>query len=103
MEIGILRSLRSMVEKNITLNFLSISGLSKLNKRAVESIEESLVLNRGLKLITMKKTDSQFIQEVETATNRRREQMQKPRIIFINEGGQPKVTKKAPKEEAKQQ
>jgi hypothetical protein len=90
-----------MVEKNITLNFLSISGLSKLNKRAVESIEESLVLNRGLKLITMKKTDSQFIQEVETATNRRREQMQKPRIIFINEGGQTKVTKKPPKEEAK--
>ena len=34
-DIGILRSLRQMLEKNTTLNYLSISGLHKFNLRAV--------------------------------------------------------------------
>lgn len=35
-DIGLLRSLRQMLEKNTTLHYLSISGLHKFNLRAVQ-------------------------------------------------------------------
>ena len=34
-DIGILRSLRHMIEKNSTLNYLSLNGLHKFNQRAI--------------------------------------------------------------------
>jgi Ran GTPase-activating protein (RanGAP) involved in mRNA processing and transport len=34
-DIGVLRALRQMLEKNTTLNYLSISGLHKFNQRAI--------------------------------------------------------------------
>ena len=54
-EIGMLHSFRSMLEKNPTLQYLVISGLYKFNEHAIDTIADSLILNQGLKLIDFKK------------------------------------------------
>ena len=59
-EISILHSFRNMLEKNSTLNYLSISGLYKFNEHAQASIADSLILNTGLKLVDFKKCTRLF-------------------------------------------
>jgi hypothetical protein len=61
-DIGILRSLRQLFERNVTLHYLSISGLHRFNQRATLSLSESLGLSFGLKLLDLKKTTRAFAQ-----------------------------------------
>ena len=59
-EISMIHAFRSMLERNINLQYLVMSGLHKLNSHAVDSICDSLILNRGLKLLDVKKTTRVF-------------------------------------------
>jgi len=59
-EIGVLHSLRAMIEKSLTLRYLSISHLHKFNDHAIESLADSLILNQSLKLIDFKKCTKEF-------------------------------------------
>ena len=71
-DIGILRALRQMLEKNNTLNYLSISGLHKFNHRAVHSLQESLTINSGIKLVDLKRTTRAFLFAMDHETNQMR-------------------------------
>ena len=82
-EIGIMRSFRSMLEKNTTLAYLSISDLYKFNEHAVQALQDSLILNTGLKLIDMKKSTKEFFFAMEQGVNMFKEEK---RIIFLREG-----------------
>ena len=73
-DIGILRSLRQMLEKNTTLNYLSISGLHKFNLRAVQLLQDSIALNIGLKLIDLKRTTRPFLFAMDHGANLLREE-----------------------------
>lgn len=53
-EIGILHSFRNMLEKNNNLQYLIINKLYKFNDHAIDTIADSLVLNKGLKLVDLK-------------------------------------------------
>lgn len=72
-DIGILRSLKYLIERNITLHYLSISGLHKFNQRAIDSLSECLVHSIGLKLIDVKKTTRQLFTSLDKNVNSLRE------------------------------
>lgn len=59
-EISMIHAFRSMIERNINLQYLVISGLHKFNSHAIDSLCDSLILNAGLKLIDVKKTTKEF-------------------------------------------
>lgn len=84
-DIGILRALRQMLEKNTTLNYLSISGLHKFNQRAIHSLQESLSLNSGLKLIDLKRTTRPFLFAMDHGANLLRLEGRRPKLIFLHE------------------
>ena len=84
-DIGILRALRQMLEKNTTLNYLSISGLHKFNQRAIHSLQESLSLNSGLKLIDLKRTTRPFLFAMDHGANLLRLEGRRPKLIFLHD------------------
>ena len=84
-DIGILRSLRQTLERNTTLNYLSISGLHKFNRRAIESLTESIAMSGGIKLIDLKRTTKLFFNGIDFGVNALREQAHKPKVIFIKD------------------
>ena len=84
-DIGILRTLRLMLERNTTLNYLTISDLHTFNSRAVDSLSESLATSTGVKLVDFKKTTKSFFTAMEKGVNQLREHVGKPNIIFLKE------------------
>ncbi len=84
-DIGILRALRQMLEKNSTLNYLSISGVHKFNQRAIHSLQESLSLNSGLKLIDLKRTTRPFLFAMDHGVNLMRLEGKRPKLIFLHD------------------
>lgn len=84
-DIGLLRSLRLMLERNTSLNYLTVSDLHKFNQRALDSLSESLATSTGIKLMDFKKTTRPFFQAMEDGVNLLRENVSKPRIIFLKD------------------
>jgi len=84
-DIGILRALRQMLEKNSTLNYLSISGLHKFNHRAIHSLQESLSLNSGLKLLDLKRTTRPFLFAMDHGVNLLRLEGRRSKLIFLHD------------------
>lgn len=84
-DIGILRALRQLLERNTTLNYLSVSHLHKFNQRATESLQESLSTSTGIKLLDVKKTSRPFFFAMDQGVNMLRESVGKPRIIFLRD------------------
>jgi len=82
-EIGILRSIRQMLERNSTLQYFSISGIYKFNQHAILALIDSLCLNTGLKLIDLKKTSKEFLRSMEEGVNTFRHPDRK--IVFMHE------------------
>jgi hypothetical protein len=72
-DIGVLRPLRLMLERNTTLQYLTVSDLHKFNSRAVESLCESLATSTGVKLVDFKRTTKSFFKTVERGVNALRE------------------------------
>eukprot|EP00347_Sterkiella_histriomuscorum_P024058 403332444 len=83
-EIGILRSFRNMLEKNSTLQYLSISDLYKFNQNAVQAIQDSLLINSSLKLLDLKKCTREFYEQLQEGVNTFKG---KNPIIFLKETG----------------
>ena len=84
-DIGLLRSLRLMLERNTSLNYLTVSDLHKFNQRALDSLSESLATSTGIKLMDFKKTTRPFFQAMEDGVNLLRENVSKPHIIFLKD------------------
>jgi hypothetical protein len=84
-DIGMMRQLRLLLEKNSTLQYMTITGLHKFNQRAVESLSRSLAASNGIKLIDFKKTTKQFYTAMDQGVNQMREQLKKPKIIFLKD------------------
>ncbi len=74
-----------MLEKNSSLNYLTISSLHKFNQRAIHSLSESLAANTGLKLIDLKRTTRQFFFAMEHGVNTMREELKKSRLIVLRD------------------
>ena len=74
-----------MLEKNSTLQYLSISSLHKFNLRAVQLLQESLSANTGLKLVDLKRTTRPFLFSMDHGANLLREEMHRPRIMFMHD------------------
>jgi hypothetical protein len=74
-----------MLEKNSTLQYLSISSLHKFNLRAVQLLQESLSVNTGLKLVDLKRTTRPFLFSMDHGANILREEMHRPRLMFMHD------------------
>ncbi|CDW86621.1 UNKNOWN [Stylonychia lemnae] len=83
-EIGIMKSLRTMIEKNSSLQYLSISDLYKFNRNAINTLVECLALNKSLKLVDLKKCTKSFYTKIIQEVNMCRGD--KP-IIFLKDDG----------------
>jgi len=84
-DIGALRPLRLMLERNTTLQYLTVSDLHKFNSRAIESLSESLATSTGVKLVDFKRTTKSFFKTIERGVNALREQVGKPSIVFLRD------------------
>lgn len=74
-----------MLEKNSTLQYLSISSLHKFNLRAVQLLQESLSANTGLKLVDLKRTTRPFLFSMDHGANILREELHRPRLMFMHD------------------
>jgi len=74
-----------MLEKNSTLQYLSISSLHKFNLRAVQLLQESLSANTGLKLVDLKRTTRPFLFSMDHGANILREEFHRPRLMFMHD------------------
>jgi Ran GTPase-activating protein (RanGAP) involved in mRNA processing and transport len=72
-DIGLLRSLRKLVERSASLHYLTINNLHKFNARAIDSLTESLAASPGIKLVNLKKTTRAFFFKLEAGVNNIRE------------------------------